>query len=178
MHVNAFFGDDEIELCFPENWEVKECLMAGHNKPPLSNEDMRKALLNPVGTPRLSEMAKSKKEVCILFDDLPNDLEIDPEVSVYDAVPRAGNLLPGNARMSCSRRRRDPPDRLADDLEIAYDSVLRPSVGEERLAALGGVVQDAFDRLSDVIEVESLVSLGHRDQRARACRSTRSRIRG
>jgi nickel-dependent lactate racemase len=71
MQVNAFFGDDEIELCFPENWEVKECLMAGHDMQPLSDEAMRRALRTPLGTSRLSEMARGCKEVCILFDDLP-----------------------------------------------------------------------------------------------------------
>jgi len=71
MRVNAFFGDDEIELWFPENWDVKECLMAGHNRQPLSDEDMRRALRSPLGTPRLAEMAKGCKEVCIVFDDLP-----------------------------------------------------------------------------------------------------------
>jgi len=71
MQVNAFFGDDEIELSFPENWDVHECLMAGHNRPPLSDEDIRKAIRAPLGTPRLSEMARGHKEVCIVFDDLP-----------------------------------------------------------------------------------------------------------
>ena len=71
MRVKAFFGDDEIELSFPENWDIKECLMAGHDKPPLSDDEMRRALRSPVGTPRLSEMAKGAKEACIVFDDIP-----------------------------------------------------------------------------------------------------------
>ena len=44
MHINAFRGDDEIELGFPENWDVTECRMAGHDKPALSNDEMRSAL--------------------------------------------------------------------------------------------------------------------------------------
>jgi nickel-dependent lactate racemase len=71
MHVNAFFGDDEIELAFPETWEVTECRMAGHDAPPLSDAAMRAALQQPVGTPRLCELAQGKHEVCIVFDDLP-----------------------------------------------------------------------------------------------------------
>ena len=70
MTVNAFFCDDEIELGFPENWDVQQCLMAGHDKPPLSADEMRKAMQSPIGSPRLSELAKGKKEVCILFDDM------------------------------------------------------------------------------------------------------------
>ncbi|MFC1860595.1 lactate racemase domain-containing protein [Chloroflexota bacterium] len=69
--VNAFFGDEEIELSFPKNWTIKECRIAGHDKSPLSDEEMRHALQKPFGTPRLREMAKKSKQVCILFDDLP-----------------------------------------------------------------------------------------------------------
>ncbi len=71
IRVNAFFGDEEIELVFPENWKVQECRIAGHDKPPLSDEDMRRALQKPFGTPRLRDMAKKDNQVCILFDDLP-----------------------------------------------------------------------------------------------------------
>jgi lactate racemase len=70
MHINAFRGDDEIELGFPESWDVTECRMAGHDKPALSDEEMRFALRNPIGAPRLSMMAKGAQKVCILFDDI------------------------------------------------------------------------------------------------------------
>ncbi len=71
MRVNAFFGDETIELAFPGNWEVQACLMAGHDHPALSEQKMREALQKPIGSPRLSELAKDKKEICILFDDIP-----------------------------------------------------------------------------------------------------------
>ena len=74
--VNAFFGtgqnaNDEMDLWFPEDWEVRECRMAGHGMPALDDEAMRRALRNPFGAPRLSELAVGKERVCILFDDLP-----------------------------------------------------------------------------------------------------------
>ncbi len=71
IRVNAFFGDEEIELVFPESWAVQECRIAGHDKPPLSDDEMRRALQKPFGTPRLREMVKKDNQVCILFDDLP-----------------------------------------------------------------------------------------------------------
>jgi len=71
VRVNAFFGDDEMDLFFPDNWMIQECRIAGHDRPPLSDEEMRLALMKPLGTPRLKEMAKGRKQVCILFDDLP-----------------------------------------------------------------------------------------------------------
>ena len=44
MRVNAFFGDDEIELWFPENWELAECRMAGHDNSALNDNEIREAL--------------------------------------------------------------------------------------------------------------------------------------
>ena len=70
LHVSGWFGEREIELAFPDTWEVMESRMAGHDKPALTDEEMREALRKPFGTPRLSELAKSKKKAIILFDDL------------------------------------------------------------------------------------------------------------
>ena len=71
IRVNAFFGDEETELFFPENWEIQECHIAGHDKTPLTDDEIRRALQKPFGTPRLREMVKKNNQVCILFDDLP-----------------------------------------------------------------------------------------------------------
>jgi nickel-dependent lactate racemase len=77
MHINAHRGDNEIELGFPESWDITECRMAGHDKPSLSEDEMRSALQSPIGTPRLSEMAKGAKKVCILFDDIAKPTPAD-----------------------------------------------------------------------------------------------------
>ena len=102
MNVNAFFGDDEIEITFPKNWDVQQCLMAGHNKPRLSDEEMRHALQNPIGTPRLSEMAKGKKEVCILFDDIPKPTQPSDIVPFVLEELHAGGITDGQIRFLCA----------------------------------------------------------------------------
>ena len=71
LRVAGWFGEREIELAFPSNWEVTERRMAGHDKPALTDDQMRAALQNPIGTPRLSELAKGKKQAVVLFDDTP-----------------------------------------------------------------------------------------------------------
>ena len=68
--VKAWYGDEEMELDFPENWEVHECRMAGHDTPQMSDEELVEALQNPIGTAPIKELAKGKKQVVILFDDL------------------------------------------------------------------------------------------------------------
>lgn len=71
MQVNAFFGDDIVELALPDNWDVQECRMAGHDAAPLTDDEMRDGMRSPIGSPRLSELAQGAGQVCILFDDIP-----------------------------------------------------------------------------------------------------------
>ncbi len=70
LRVSAWFGERDIDLAFPSDWEVTERRMAGHDKPALTDERMRAALQNPIGTPRLSELARDQKRVVILFDEM------------------------------------------------------------------------------------------------------------
>lgn len=68
--TKAWFGDDGIDLHFPDSWDVIECRMAGHDAEPLSDEGIRGALRNPLGAEPLQEIARGRKRVAILFDDL------------------------------------------------------------------------------------------------------------
>lgn len=102
MIVNAFYGDDEIELSFPENWIVNQCLMAGHDRTPLSDDEMRRALQNPYGTPRLSEMARGSKRVCILFDDIPKPTPASRIVPFVLEELHAGGVTDDQIRFICA----------------------------------------------------------------------------
>ncbi len=68
LRVNAY-AEEELDLTFPSGWEVVECRMAGHDKPPLTDEEIRAAVQNPIESPRLREIARGKERVVILFDD-------------------------------------------------------------------------------------------------------------
>ena len=70
VNVGAFFGDRPLELRFPNEWNVIECKMAGHDAPPLRDEEIREKLVKPIGTARLSEMARDRKEAVLIVDDL------------------------------------------------------------------------------------------------------------
>jgi nickel-dependent lactate racemase len=64
-----WYNPSELELDFPDSWEVHFCPPKGHNRPPLSPGEMQRAFDNPIGTPPLRELARGRKEVVILFDD-------------------------------------------------------------------------------------------------------------
>lgn len=68
--ILAWYGDEEYELEFPESWEVNVCTMKGANAPALSDKEIRASFNNPIGSKSIKELAKGKKEVAILFDDL------------------------------------------------------------------------------------------------------------
>jgi nickel-dependent lactate racemase len=70
-----------LELSFPEYWEVKEYRMEGHDAPAMSSLEMWSALENPMGTERISELARGMKEVAIIFDDMTRGTR------VYEIVP-------------------------------------------------------------------------------------------
>ena len=66
----AWYGDTELEIDLPDSWEVITCHMHGHDASPLSEDEIRKAFYNPIGTKTIRELAQGKKEVAILFDDM------------------------------------------------------------------------------------------------------------
>jgi len=89
--THAWFGDKTLELKFPENWEVHECRMEGHGAKAIGRDEMREAIENPIGTPPLSEMAKGKERVVILFDDFTRPTRVaDIIPAVLDSLFDAG----------------------------------------------------------------------------------------
>jgi len=102
MPINAFFGDDELEVSFPGNWDVRECRMAGHDRPALSDEQMRQALANPIGSPRLRERARGAQKVCILFDDIPKPTPVDRIAPFVLEELHAGAVKDEQIRFVCA----------------------------------------------------------------------------
>ncbi|MCF8083633.1 MAG: lactate racemase domain-containing protein [Deltaproteobacteria bacterium] len=66
----AWSGDIEAVLDFPKGWEVRSYLMKGHDAPPLTHGDFLEAFARPFGSKPIRELARGKKNVVILFDDL------------------------------------------------------------------------------------------------------------
>ena len=66
----AWYGDTPIDIDFPDSWDVTVCHARGHSAPPLGDAGIREAFANPIGTKSIRDLARGKKEVVILFDDL------------------------------------------------------------------------------------------------------------
>lgn len=66
----AWYGDTTIDIDFPDSWDVTVCHTHGQSALALGDAGIRKAFAEPIGTKTIREMARGKKEVVILFDDL------------------------------------------------------------------------------------------------------------
>lgn len=77
-----WFDERDLELSFPDNWDVRVCHMRGKDQPPLDDEGFRKAFENPINSEKISTLAKGRKEVCIVFDDMTRPTKVH-EIAHY-----------------------------------------------------------------------------------------------
>ena len=68
VNSRAWYGDEELTLTFPTGWEAE--ILGPKDAPVLSDAQIEQAFANPIGTPRISELAKGKKSAAIIVDDL------------------------------------------------------------------------------------------------------------
>ncbi len=64
----AWYNTDPFPLQFPDDWNVETAKMA--DAPEISDDDLRKSFAQPIGTPRIAEMARGKRTIAIAVDDL------------------------------------------------------------------------------------------------------------
>jgi len=81
---------------------VTVCHMQGHNTPKLNEESFRKAIRNPIGTPPIRELARNKKSVVILFDDLSRPTKAAEIVPFVLEELAAGGVEEKNIQFICA----------------------------------------------------------------------------
>ena len=64
----AFFGDTELELAFPAEWDV--AVYPPADGLDIGEDGIAQAFANPIGTPRLAELARGRRSAVIVVDDL------------------------------------------------------------------------------------------------------------
>lgn len=68
VYSRAWYGDEELTLNFPTGWEVE--VLGPKDAPVLSDTQIEQAFAEPIGMPRISELAKGKMSAAIVVDDL------------------------------------------------------------------------------------------------------------
>ncbi len=66
----AWYETKELELPLPDSWQLEIYNMTGYNHPAMKPHEIRASIRNPIGIPPIRELAKGKKEVVIIFDDM------------------------------------------------------------------------------------------------------------
>lgn len=128
-----------MELAFPDSWNVSECKMNGGSE--LTNEDIKNSILNPIGTPKLSELAKGKENAVIVVDDMTRT------TPVYKIIPYVLEELEKANIMK---------DQITLLLAIGAH---KPMNRQDRILKLGKDVVDSFN-FENHHPYENLTSLG------------------
>ncbi|UCD09042.1 MAG: DUF2088 domain-containing protein, partial [Dehalococcoidales bacterium] len=68
--------EKEVEFSFPDDWLITEHRIAGYDKPALSSGEITDALDSPIGMPPLRELAKTRNEAVIIFDDMTRNTKV------------------------------------------------------------------------------------------------------
>lgn len=66
----SWFGDIEVEIDFPADWQVSVHGIAADELPVLSDAQIKQVITHPVGCPPLRELAHGRRSVAIIFDDI------------------------------------------------------------------------------------------------------------
>ncbi|MFO7963649.1 MAG: lactate racemase domain-containing protein [Desulfobacterales bacterium] len=90
--TRAWHGDVPVELAFPEKWDVVSCEMKGHHAPELSEDDIRKAFAEPIGTKPVRKLAAERNEVAIIIDDMTRPTRMDRIVPILLEELKAGGI--------------------------------------------------------------------------------------
>ena len=103
MKFTLDYGKTGLEVTFPEEWPDKRIVgpLAIHPAPPLPDPEsvLLNALENPIGTPSLREIAKGRKNACVLVCDItrpvPNSLILPPLLKILEesGIPRGKILI-------------------------------------------------------------------------------------
>ena len=64
----AWYGDLQKELTFPEDWSVELVTMSDAKA--IDSETVARALSNPLGTPPLKELAEKSDKAVIVVEDI------------------------------------------------------------------------------------------------------------
>jgi nickel-dependent lactate racemase len=114
----------EVEYYLPDSWDVAVYHFAGYQKPVLTPDQTRQAVLSPLGTSSIRDLAGNKKKVCILFDDMSRGTPVRQIVPYIIEELKAGGIEDKQIELICAMGAHQLLDRIS----------LVQKVGEEIMA--------------------------------------------
>jgi len=136
----AWYDPKELQITFPDSWDVQVCNLAGYDKPALTDDQIRDIIATPIGMPPIREAARGKKDVAIIFDDMARVTRVAKIVPhILSELAIAG--IPGdNIRFITATGSHGPLDRID----------LAKKLGEDVLAKYSVYNHNCFDNCVNV----------------------------
>ncbi|MCX6013248.1 MAG: lactate racemase domain-containing protein [Chloroflexi bacterium] len=66
----AWYNPRDLDIFFPDNWEIEVNNIAGYNRSALTADQIKASVTNLINMQPIHEAAKGKKEAVIIFDDM------------------------------------------------------------------------------------------------------------
>ena len=92
----------EVDYYVPDSWKVTVHHIAGYRKPVLTPRQISTAVTSPIGSKPISELAKGKKKVCILFDDMTRGTPTYKVIPSILAELKAGGIKDDQIEFICA----------------------------------------------------------------------------
>ncbi len=97
-----WYGNKTTEILVPDDWQVSMHRMKGADETALTLDQMAAAINDPIGAPRLREMARGKKKAVIVFDDMTRPTRIDQLGPIVIEELIAGGITEDNITFVCA----------------------------------------------------------------------------
>ncbi|MFC1949863.1 lactate racemase domain-containing protein, partial [Chloroflexota bacterium] len=115
----------DVEFPLPDSWQVTVHNIAGYNKPAMKAEEIRAAVTTPIGMPPLRELAKDRKEVVIIFDDMTRGTQVSEIVPfILEELAEAG-VTDDRIRFIAAVANHQAMDRISMVKKLGEDIVAR-----------------------------------------------------
>jgi len=135
-----WFEEGEREIAFPTEWQLK-CVDGVLRLPDLGEAGLRKAFETPLGTPRISEMARGRRNAVIAIDDISRPTPTDRLLPLVLEELALGGIERSEVRI------------------VVASGAHRQSTRRELAAKVGSQILDTLDVVHHV-PYENLVDLG------------------
>lgn len=129
--IQTHYGDQLVEMELPQGWQLLGNLRTQYF-PPIAREEMVKALENPIGRPRLEEIAKGKKKPVIIASDITRPVQGEvalplvlnilnrtgiPDKDILLIMGGGSHVQPKDFRQACIKKY---GQEVVDRVKIAY----------------------------------------------------------
>lgn len=106
-----WYGKKELTLSFPPEWNINVLRMDGHDDKKLSVGGIEHAFSKPIGSKRIRELAKNRKEAVIMFDDMTRPTPISELVPYILKELNEGGISNDHVRFVSALGAHAPMDR-------------------------------------------------------------------